>query len=305
MRNAKPVAVVMNGAAGALLDRADAAVELTTQFTAAGLAPHFVEQDAGNLPERIALATRMGVSVVVVAGGDGTVACAAQALAGSEMTLGILPFGTMNLLAKDLGIPVGDTEAALRVLASGTAREIDVGEVNGRVFLCASMLGLPARLARHREAERASSRLRLWFRFGSAALRGIRRDKKMRLAVGIQERIMRLRVSSLTIAANALDDPSGRMFGRSRLDGGELAMYVIAHLDVGDLARLAWAALRGDWQHTRAIREHRAGEIAIGADRASLRVMNDGEVMLLQPPLHYRIRPRALRVMAPTPGGAA
>jgi diacylglycerol kinase family enzyme len=82
-----------------------------------------------------------GADCVVVAGGDGSVACAAAALAGSPVSLGLIPCGTMNLLAKDLRIDPADRAQALDVLAHGRTRAIDLGAVNGHVFTCASMLG--------------------------------------------------------------------------------------------------------------------------------------------------------------------
>ena len=119
----------------------------------AGLEAEFIAQDAGSLPDRVALAAKSGAEAVIVAGGDGTVACAGHALAGSDIPLGVLPYGTMNLLAKDLGLPIGDLPAALKAIAAGAIRTIDVGEVNGQSFLCASMLGLPVQLGRTTRAD--------------------------------------------------------------------------------------------------------------------------------------------------------
>jgi diacylglycerol kinase family enzyme len=295
----RPVTVVLNGAAGALLDRPDAVRSLIALFEQVGLEPRFIPVEAGTLPERMALARDGGAEAMVVGGGDGTIACAAEILAGTGVAMGILPFGTMNLLAKDLGIPAGNPAAAVRILADGHVREIDVGEVNGRVFLCASMLGVPARLARVREAARGGAPVRLWTRFGLAALRALTRRSRLSVALWLDGHVIRRRAPSLTVSANALDDRSGRLFGRSRLDGGELAVYVIRHLGLGDLARLGLALAVGRWRQDRAVEEYRVRRLAIGATGRAVRVMNDGEVMLLAPPLRYRIRPRALRVIAP------
>ncbi len=298
------VAVVLNRAAGALLDNPDQTASLRTLFAAVGLDPTLIPNEAGNLPDRVRLALDSGAGTVVVAGGDGTVACAAQVLAGTGVCLGILPFGTMNLLAKDLGIPAGDTEAAMRILAAGQAREIDVGEVNGRVFLCASMLGLPARLARLRERGRgAGPAWRLWQRMARAALRAISRDARQTLELRTDREAVRLRTASLTVTVNALDDGSARLFGRARLDGGELAIYVMRSVRLGDLVRLGLRMLAGPWQRDAAVEQGRVGSVQIDARRRAMRVMNDGEVMLLRPPLAYKIRPSALRVIAPAPGG--
>ena len=297
--------VVLNGAAGALLEQPDAAEDLRDLFRRVGFEPEFVPLDAGSLPERVAQAAekaRDTGGMVVVAGGDGTVACAAAALSGTEVILGVLPFGTMNLLAKDVGLPVGAPEEAIRVLAEGVPRRVDVGEVNGQVFLCASMLGLPTKLARHREAGRRR-RLppwQLWPGFLRAALRGMVRYAPLRVTMTLdQGPAMRLRVPSLTVTVNRLDDGSGRLFGRSDLDGGTLAIYAIRRLQVRDVIRLGWRLMTGRWKRDAAVDELVTREAEIHASGETIRVMNDGEGTLLEPPLLYRVRPGALRVMAP------
>jgi diacylglycerol kinase family enzyme len=301
------VAVVLNGAAGALLDQPHAMEELAAAFNDAGFSPRFIPQDAGGLPERIAQAAAMAADAVIVGGGDGTIACAAQILCGGTVPLGVLPFGTMNLLAKDLGIPVGDSRAALQVLAEGRVRAIDVAEVNGAVFLCASMLGLPARLGRLREAERgASVRVLAWSRIGAGFLRTIRKHRRLRALVQVDGVSHWIRASSLTVTANALDDRTGRLFGRSDLAGGTLVLYVVRHLTLGRILIVAWRFLRGNWRRDPALQEHPGRRITIAArSRMGRRmagrmvVMNDGELMELDLPLQYAIRPGALRVIAP------
>jgi diacylglycerol kinase family enzyme len=294
------VAVILNGAAGALLGRPDALQMLKAEFAANGFDPHFIPPEVGPLPERVAQAAHLGAEAVIVAGGDGTIACAAQALAETGIPLGVLPFGTMNLLAKDLGIPIGDLGAALRVLVAGRIRAIDVAEVDGRVFLCASMLGLPARLGRYREAQRGTgSPARAWSRMGWMFLRAIAQTGRMRVSVQIGDRTLGLRAASLTITVNALDDMSGRAFGRSRLDGGELAFIVIRRLTLVRIALLAIRVLRRDWRRDPGVQEYRTPELIVSKRGRAIQVMNDGELMVLEPPLHYRIRPGALLVIAP------
>ncbi len=293
---ARRVAVVLNSAAGGGTDDPDG---LRQAFAANGLDPEFLPHDAGQLGERIARAVALGACAVIAAGGDGTVACVAQALAGSDTPLGILPRGTMNLLAKDLGLPIGDAAAAIRVLAGGTTRPVDVAEVNGHVFLCSSMLGVPARLARHREAKRRDSAFGLWSRMARAGLRAAVRDAPVRLLMRIGGDTLRLRVSSLRIMVNAADGAGGRAFGRSRLDGGELAVYLVEKLTLGCVVRLALRVVLGDWRRDAAVQQRCAPSLEIGSGRSAVRVMNDGEVMLLAPPLRYRVRPGALRVIVP------
>jgi diacylglycerol kinase family enzyme len=298
------VSVVLNRAAGALLENSAAHESLADLLRQAGFEADFVPVELGALPERMAAACNSGASLVVVGGGDGTIACAAETAAAAGVTLGILPFGTMNVLARDLGIPIGDPAAAVALLRDGEAREIDAAEVNGRLYLCNSMIGLPARLARFREAARGKGlAVRLWLRFVHAALRGAARYGAPRVALRIDGRLAVVRAASLMVSVNALDDSSGRLFGRSRLDGGALVLYLARHLTLWDMLRLAFRAMTGHLRDDPALDETHANEIEIirigRRPRRTIRVMNDGEVMLVAPPLSYKIRPGALRVMAP------
>ena len=289
------VAVVTNGRAGALLQGSHQPT-LPELFAAAGLDPQFIPEDAGTLPERMTQAAESGADAVVVAGGDGTVACAALVMAGRELPLAILPFGTMNLLANDLGLPIGDTAAAVAVIGQGRIRAIDVGEVNGQVFLCASMLGLPARLGRTREQTRGAGVYAVT-QMAQAIWRQAVRAKRLRVTLVADGEPLRLDAAALTITVNPVDPASGRTFGRPVLDGGVLGVYVVGRLGARSLLGLAMRLLLG--RRNPALHERSARSVDIaGRDRA-LHVMNDGELSLLTPPLRYRLRPAALRVLVP------
>lgn len=291
----KRVAVVTNAKAGALVDQADGEPSLASLFEAAGLEAVFVPVNSGSLPDRIEAALALGTDALVVAGGDGTVACAAQALAGRDTPLGILPFGTMNLLAKDLGLPIGDTGAAVRLLADWNPRRIDAGEVNGHVFLCASMLGLPTRLGRHREESRGS-RIRLWTRMARVAMRTAVRLVPFRARVDLGDAQARLRATAVTITVNPVDEASGSRLARPRLDSGTLVLYSVR----ASAARSAGFVLRvvaGRWRHDAALKEWSRPALTIYRNERATRVMNDGELLLLEPPLRYRVRPGALTVL--------
>lgn len=288
------LALVLNEKAGAALARGGLGEGAEALVREAGFEP--VAVPPGTLPERIAAAVASGADIVAVAGGDGTVACAAEALAGSELALGILPCGTMDLMARDLALPVGDPAAALAVVASGTPRAVDVGMLGERPFLCAAMLGTPARLARHREQGREHGNGPLaWWRFARAALRAARREHRLRLEAEIDGRRLRLRTVALTIVVNALDDTSGRTFGRRTLDGGRFAIYVVR----GGLLGMVPTLLRGRVAKSRRVAVLRGREITLHARAGALRVLLDGEEHLIAPPLRFTLRPRALKVIAP------
>jgi diacylglycerol kinase family enzyme len=295
---ARTFAVVLNHAAGALLGRMDAAEAVGAEFARHGIVPILIGPEAGDLVARVTLACDSGVDVVVVVGGDGTISCAAQLLAGRDIALGILPSGTMNLLARDLGIPI-ELAGAVDVLVGGRVRAVDVGAVNGHVFTCGSMTGLPTRLAHIREAGRHGPAWRLWGRFFRATLRFLSAYRPLRLSLAIDGRIRRVRTPAMTVTVNPLSDGAGRQFGRSRLDGGELGVYLFRRLRLWDVLRIGFATAGGRWRGDEAVEELHVSAMTVGTRRPSMRVMNDGEAMLLQMPLRYSVRPGALRVIAP------
>jgi hypothetical protein len=98
---------------------------------------------------------RTGFDVIVMGGGDGSIRAAASVLAGGNVPLGILPLGTFNHFARDLHLPF-DLEAALAVIARGHVRLVDVGEVNGQVFLNNSSLGIYPHLVAERDRKGAT-----------------------------------------------------------------------------------------------------------------------------------------------------
>jgi len=293
-------AIVLNARSGALFGAEDAAGTIRRAFETEGAIVSMIAPDAGTLPERIAQACTTGAALVI-AGGDGTIACAAQLLAGRDgPALGILPSGTMNLLARDLRLPVGDPQACLRAIMAGHVRSIDVGEVGGQVFTCASMLGTPAGLGRHREAGRhAGGGWRTWLALARAGLRAWRRRRAQRLTLVCNGRRIKVRSPSVTVTVNALDDASGRRFGRSTLDGGELCIYIVRHTTRWRLLRILVHALTAGTLRDPGITMLRTDALTIESRSRALHVLLDGEMHLLAPPLHYRIRPGALRVIAP------
>src|SRR5687767_5641669 len=100
-----------------------------------------VAQSGAEVTELAQDAARGSYKVVVAAGGDGTVNTVASAVMDNKKILGVLPVGTLNHFAKDLGIPL-DLEAAVHTIVAGHTTEVDVGEVNNRLFLNNSSLGL-------------------------------------------------------------------------------------------------------------------------------------------------------------------
>lgn len=243
------------------------------------------------MPRAIAQAAHSDFDTVVVGGGDGSVNCAAQAFAGTDKTLGVLPCGTMNLFARDLGMPQ-DPLAAAQCLAQTAPRLIDLGSVNGRPFHSLSGLGFFSQMARAREEARdLPGRL---LRVGAAALRAFARSGRFSLSVAIDGRRREIDTYAVLVTCNRF---SGADWRRRALDGGELEIHIAE--DEGALARLQAAAdlVSGEWRDNPGILSVPAQEIRIGSLRPRAWVSSDGELRRERTPLDYAIRRKALRVL--------
>ena len=302
------VAVVLNTSAGSLLGVDDPQAVIAAAFAAHGVEASFEADDGRDLNERMDAAVAHGADAVVVGGGDGTIACAVQRLAGTGVALAVLPLGTANLFARDLGMPLDDIAAAVGAIADGSTRDIDVGEVNGHVFVCNSMLGIASRLAKRRERFRGSVRLRDWWAFLVSAWRGLVRYPAMRLELDVDGHRRVLRTRALTVVDGDYEEGFGRMFSRSALDDGRLVLYVASSLTPWRAAVLGARMMVGNWRGAADLDRFEADAFTIRSRRKSVRVMNDGEILLLAPPLAYRIRRGALKVIVPprveAPGAA-
>ena len=292
------VALVINATSGSMSDEISPAA-IREKIAAAGIEAVPEQNDKAPLPERIAAAAAQpDIAAVVVAGGDGTMACAAGVMAGKDMPLGLLPLGTMNLLAKDLGLPL-DLDAAVATIKTGEPKAIDVAAVNEHVFLISSMLGLPARMAEHREAQRGGADLRGMVRFAFGLMRHLWRYPRQAVTLEADGGAERLRFHMLVVVNNDFVEKPGDILVRDPVDGGELTLYVWQRLSVRRILRLASGLAAGSWHRLPGLRRRVVADLTIGSKQKALRVMNDGEVLLIDAPLRYSIRPRALAVIVP------
>lgn len=239
-----------------------------------------------------------GAETVVAAGGDGTVSAVASLLVGTDRVLGVLPLGTWNHFARDLGIPP-DLEGAARIIREGAPRAVDVGEVNGRIFLNNSSIGLYPAIVRQREKQQERLGRSKWSALFWATIRVLRHHHSVTVRLDAEGEARVLRTPLLFIGNNAYDMRGFEIGQRSRLDGGELSLYLTKRSSVWALIRLALRALFGSLHEAEDFEELRVREVHIDTRHPQIRVATDGEVNWLRSPLHYSIRPLALRVLAP------
>jgi diacylglycerol kinase family enzyme len=240
--------------------------------------------------------------ILVAAGGDGTVNAVASAIAGTNKTLGVLPLGTVNHFARVLGVPM-DLARAVKSLEETEPSLYDLGEVNGRLFVNNSTLGVYPRIIRYREHLRATRGLNKWAAFAYAAARMIpsHEPAKLRLLInGSRE----LSVSTPFVFIGRSDGTLGalNLIRKEQPGDGELSVFLVHAGQTPSLLRLASRALAGKLAGAEGVEIFKAKDLVIEGDDRTLHVAMDGEVVPLRTPLHYRVRRRALRVAAPRRG---
>jgi diacylglycerol kinase family enzyme len=243
-----------------------------------------------------------GCEVLVAGGGDGSINCAASAVVGREIPLGVLPLGTLNHFAKDLGIPL-DLDEAAKVVLDGVHCKVDVGEVNGRIFLNNSSLGVYPAIVRLRDKYR-SKLMGKWLAALWAGLTVMRRNPFMAVRIVVEgEKIVRR--TPLVLVSNNEYRMSGIEAGtRESLARGHLALYVVNAEQRPGLLRLALEVLLKGAEQAKEIDLVLVEDTTIETRRRHLQVATDGEVFTLESPLEYRIRPGALRVIVPEDASA-
>lgn len=291
--------VILNANAGTANATGVTAELLGDLFEANGLSATIDADSERNFAERIEAAMASAAPTIVAAGGDGTITALAAALVGTDKNLAILPLGTVNALAKDLNVPL-NLPAAVAALATGLAHRIDVGEVNGRVFLHKVVVGLIPGVAAGREHIRGRQDTSAKIGFLRYFFRRLARAKRIAVVIEPSEGERRVeRVQAMAVASNAYDEGLGQFFSRRSLDGGTLTLYVLRHFTVRDFIRLTTGMLLGRWHNDEALSMESVKGVTIDVRKPQLKVMFDGEVETLQTPLQFTIRPKALSVIVP------
>lgn len=270
---------------------------LTQIFAQAGRRVRIEEPSSHDALEQLAReAARTGTKLVIAGGGDGTMNAVANALAGTDTALGVLPLGTLNHFAKDLGVPLA-TDAAVANAFAGRVRDVDVGEVNGRVFVNNSSIGFYPEIVRERETLQQNGASK-WVAFARAAIAVARRSTAIRVRMSTPQRIVKTKTEFVFVGNNEYELAAPRIGARMRLDGSELWVFQIPRMGrfraVAEAAHAFFAAGKPHPPFA-----FTARELRIDTFRRSIDVALDGEVMRMQPPLLYRSRPRALRVVVP------
>jgi diacylglycerol kinase family enzyme len=292
------VPVLLNRGGGTVAADPDIGDKARAALEQAGVEADIELIGGGECAVRCRAVVERGDPLLIVGGGDGTVGAAASALVGSETKLGILPLGTLNHFARDLGLPA-DLEGAAGIIAAGNERRVDVAEMNGRIFINNSAIGLYPLMVVDRELQRVRLGRSKRLAMAVAAVRTLMRFGHQRLTLTVNDELERIDTPLLFVGNNDYRLDLGAPGQRKSLDDGELCVLVMRKKSRrGFIA----ASIRALFNRARADDMERIGgveRLRVSSRRSQLAVSLDGEVVHAAPPLDYTIRKRALRVIAP------
>lgn len=290
MSRIKRVLLVFNGRAGGL---ASPKRMILDEFTAQGI--HCAVLSPDKLTRRY-LARQHRIDAIVAAGGDGTVSKAADVLyqIGASIPLGVIPVGTLNHFAKDAGLPLSIPEA-VRVIARGATASIDVGTVNGRVFMNNSSVGLYAALARQREALRPYAGK--WFSLLLALVITSLKVRQYRVRLNIDDQTRSERTALIFIGNNRYRAEGTALARRATLNDGVLSVCILKAVRPLAILRVCWRVWRTGMEGVKDFDECTAKSVTITMKKKRAIIALDGETQHMTAPLCYEIQPGALRLL--------
>jgi YegS/Rv2252/BmrU family lipid kinase len=293
-----PATVLLNRGGGAVADDSEIAGKVAAALAKAGVEAEVELIEGGDCAARCKALAERGDNLVIVGGGDGTISAAASALIGTETKLGILPLGTLNHFARDLAIPA-DVDEAAALIAKGSVRQVDVAEMNERIFINNSAIGLYPLMVVDRDVQRKrlgrSKRLAMLV----ASIRTLARFNHQRLTLTVNDEKARVDTPLLFVGNNNYRIDLGAPGQRESVEDGEICVMVMRKKTRTGLIAASIRALFDRSRPDDMAYLDGVERLRVDSGRSQLAVSLDDEVVGSAPPLQYRIRKRALRVIAP------
>ena len=252
------------------------------------------------LPEiaRDIVRLRESADIIILCGGDGTIASGALAVEECGLPLGIIPMGTANDLARTLGIPM-DLNQAADVILAGNTRKIDLGSVNGYAFFNVASIGLSADLAQglHPKLKKRFGR----FGYALAAAKVLLKARPFTATIREKGEVTKVKTFQIAVG-------NGRHYGggnvieaNAEIDDGHLDLYSLELNTVWKLAGMLRSFRTGTHGAWKEVRTARCVEFDIETKRP-MPVNTDGEIVT-STPAKFLVHPGAITVLAPPPLG--
>jgi diacylglycerol kinase family enzyme len=296
----KKVTVLVNHNGGSVRKQGITADGLREVFQKAGTDADIRLIPGDEICDAARAALKAEVDAVVAGGGDGTIRAVASVLVGGEVPLGVLPLGTLNHFASDLQIPT-DLEAAARVVAEGEVHPLDVGEVNGEIFLNNSSLGFYPPIVQARDQEMKRRKHGKWISMAIATFKLLPRLASLHVKISSGDWQVERKTEVLFVGNNEYVLSAFGHGAPDRVaDSGNLYLYLARSRSRVGLVGVALLGLVRDIKRTRSVEDWRLPEFTVEVRKKhAIPVAFDGEVSMMRSPLRYRTRPRALKVILP------
>jgi diacylglycerol kinase family enzyme len=297
--------VILNEAAGTLVasSTGDEADRIRAGFASAGVEADVRKVAGPDLANVAKGAGAEGFDTVIAGGGDGTLNTIANALAGGCVAFGVLPLGTHNHFAKELDTPL-DLDQAVAALARGSVVDLDVGDVNGIVFLNFSSVGLHPMLVKHRDAQREALGRRKFVAMFFALLIVLRRLPVRWVRIRTEEKVIRRLTPSVIVCNNS---HQMKVFGIEDVTTFDRSTLNVFLARATRWWGIVWLILRAAFRSVENAKHFESlvlTKFSIETRHRHARVSVDGEVTDLAMPLNYRVRRAGLKVIKPAPQAA-
>ncbi len=289
------IAVLVNRAAGAAAGP-DRTESIRAAFARQGTSVRVDEIDLGRLALDVRRLVYDGFDTIVAAGGDGTVSAVAHHVAGTPARMGVLPTGTLNHFARDLGLPL-ELDAAVGVVVRGETKAVDVGSVNGRTFVNNASLGLYVDQVRMRA--KLKRRLWKWVSALVAGLAALRRARSLRITIETDGVRRRRRCAMVLVGNGEYGLREGVPTERARLDAATLSLYLFTETRRLGLVLGALLVLMRKASTVRRLESENGTAFTLHVSRRRVPIVIDGEATRMRSPLRFRSMPGALSVLVP------
>lgn len=236
--------------------------------------------------------------IIVAAGGDGTLRTVAEVLRGSKASFAAIPTGTFNYFARSHGLPL-DPEAAIRIALTEKAQPVQLGEINGRVFVINASLGLYARSIEEREAKR-----KVFGRFRFVSLVStlntlLSRHRNLHVHIDGAPEIERLKTPLIFVGNNALQLENLKLKVAGCIDQHKLAVLLLKPVSRLAMARVLWRGLTKTLTHEEKLISFCADEMTIETKIKQQTVALDGEMFEMKSPYTVRVLKDAVKLVKP------
>ena len=301
---AAPLIFIINAASGhSGADAKRAVIEQALQVAGRTGELRFARPDALDRMAREASATALAAhSAVVAVGGDGTINAVAQAAHAAGCAMGVVPLGTFNYFARTHGIPTEPAQAA-HMLMQAVPTPVQVGTVNGHVFLVNASLGLYPVLLEDRETYKARFGRSRWVAMGAACMTLLRGHHQLHLQIDQGGMVRNVRTPTLFVGNNRLQlEQVGLNLSEHParpLDDGFIAAVMLKPMGTLAMVGLMLRGAMGTLGDADSVDSFAFSRMVVQPHRRKIKIAFDGEVTLMRTPLEFRVAPQPLYLLKP------